>query len=110
MICRAVYQTRPPSVLCISVRVSGPPHICITQCQSLSSRGHSLISMTSLLVLLTLSPLTVSGLILKEVSVPPFIIAGERCVMECHYDSQVGLITYSVTIFKTSVTKSVTSC
>ena len=61
------------------------------------------------LSLFIFSPFTVSALILKEVSVPPFIIAGEKCVMECHYDSQVGLITYSVTIFMTSVTKSVTS-
>ena len=61
------------------------------------------------LSLFILSPITVSALILVRVSVPPFIIAGEKCVMECHYDSQVGLITYSVTIFMTSVTKSVTS-
>ena len=62
------------------------------------------------LSLFIFSPFTVSALILKEVSVPPFIIAGERCVMECHYDSQVGPINYRVTIFMTSVTKSVTSC
>ena len=67
-----------------------------------------MITLVSILGLLSLSPITVSALILKEVSVPPFIIAGERCVMECHYDSQVGLISYGVTIFMTSMTKSVT--
>ena len=65
--------------------------------------------MIPILSLFLFSPITVSALILKEVSVPPFIIAGDKCVMECHYDSQVGLITYSVTIFMTAVTKSVTS-
>ena len=67
----------------------------------------AMIGLVSILALVTLSPIT--ALILKEVRVPPFIIAGEECVMECHYDSQVGLITYSMTIFMTSVTKSVTS-
>ena len=68
-----------------------------------------MITLVSILGLFSISPIPVSALILKEVSVPPFIIAGERCVMECHYDSQVGLISYSVTIFMTSVTKGVTS-
>ena len=66
--------------------------------------------MTTIIILslLAISPGRVSALILKEVSVPPFIIAGEDCVMECHYDSQVGVITQSVTKVITSVTKIVT--
>jgi len=39
------------------------------------------------------------GLILKEVSVPPFIVAGDKAVMGCNYDTQGDLV-YSVKWYK----------
>ena len=48
-----------------------------------------LVTMSTLLWLLAMICQNTMGLILKEVSVPPFIVAGDKAVMGCNYDTQV---------------------
>ena len=51
-----------------------------------------LIIMTKLCTLLTILLPCCQCLILREVSVPAYIISGEDTVLGCHYDAQVFMV------------------
>ena len=55
--------------------------------------------MTSSLLLLAASVWPAASLILREVTMPPFIIAGDDTSLGCHYDSE-GEEIYSVKWYK----------